>query len=445
MHSDKNLRIPREGMLVEDSRTVTVFLPPSKSLMLRYLVYAGLAEGRSILRMTDDHLSEDIEDMVAVLSSLGISTSFSDSSIFVDGCGGVLSGSASVDVQVRLSGVSARFAVALSALRTGVTRIDGYPSLRKRPVGEVADAVRKLGVTVEGTSLPLEITSPGRELLRTEPVRVSGEVSSQFISAMLAIGPCLPQGLTLDVGEKVVSRPYLDMSIAAMRQFGAVVHSAGNERIVVSGSGYRAQDIVCEADVSAASYFMALATGVGLSLFLPGVFETSWQGDIAFAGICERLGATVSWLKEGLTITGPQKGRMNPIDEWIDFGEMPDAAPTLAALGPFIPGGVRLKGLATLRVKECDRISALQTEFSRLGLTVNAGEDWMEICEYTPGMSLADSVTVHTYDDHRMAMSLAVLGAMLPVKVEIADYKVVGKTFPEFWREYGRVLGVVVR
>jgi 3-phosphoshikimate 1-carboxyvinyltransferase len=441
MESESNLKIHRGRMSAGGLDSVTVFLPPSKSLMLRYMVYAGLAGGRSVLRMSDAHLSEDIEDMVAVLAGFGIRTEVIGASIVVDGCAGTLSESGMCNVQVRLSGVSARFAVALAALRQGDTAIDGYPSLRRRPVGEIVDAVRQLGVTADGESLPLVIRSPGRALLRTESVRVSGEVSSQFISAMLAIGPCMPQGLTLDVGEKVVSRPYLDMSVAAMRQCGAEVNFDGKGRFRVSGTGYRAQDIICEADVSAASYFMALATALGMSLFLPGVFESSWQGDIAFAGICERLGATVRWTKEGLVITGPSQGKMKPISEWLDFGAMPDVAPTLAALGPFISGGVRMKGLGTLRVKECDRISALQAEFTKLGIGAQAGEDWMEIHEYTGGMVVTDPVTVNTYDDHRIAMSLAVVGALWPGAIEIADYRVVGKTFPAFWGEFGRVVG----
>lgn len=442
MQCESYIKIPAGRMTAEHSEIQTIFLPPSKSLMLRYLVYAGLADGRSVLRMSDAHLSEDIEDMIAVLGAFGIGTQLRDSSIIVSGCGGVLSESDTCDVQVRLSGVSVRFAVALSALRKGPTRIDGYPSLRRRPVGEIADAVRQLGVTVTGTSLPLEVTSPGSEFLSSDPVKVSGEVSSQFISAMLAIGPCLSQGLALDVGETVVSRPYLDMSIAAMRQFGAEVQFDGHQRYLVSGTGYRPQDILCEADVSAASYFMALATGLGLSLFLPGVFKSSLQGDIGFAEICQQLGATISWTQDGMTITGPLEGSMNSISEWLDFGAMPDVAPTLAALGPLVPGGVRMKGLATLRVKECDRINAVQTEFLRLGISVNTGDDWMEICEYRPDVASAETITVHTYDDHRMAMSLAVLGALLPVGFKIADHKVVGKTFPTFWREFGGFFGV---
>jgi 3-phosphoshikimate 1-carboxyvinyltransferase len=391
--------------------------------------------------MSDAHLSEDIEDMIAVLGSFGVRTEVVDSSLVIYGCGGVLLESGGCNVQVRLSGVSARFAIALAALRKGDTGIDGYSSLRRRPVGEVADAIRQLGVSVKGESLPIVIESPGRDLLCNRPIRVSGEISSQFISAMLAIGPCLPQGIQLDVGEKVVSRPYLDMSVAAMRHFGAVVDFDGKERFSVSGTGYCAQDVMCEADSSAASYFMALATALGISLFLPGVFESSWQGDIAFAGICERLGATIRWTEEGLAIFGPLEGKMAPIDEWLDFGAMPDVAPTLAALGPFVPGGVRMKGLATLRVKECDRISALQQEFSKLGISVQAGEDWMEVYEYVDATTQDDQVIVNTYDDHRMAMSLAVVGAVLPRGISIVDPQVVGKTFPTFWREFERVVG----
>ncbi len=440
-NDDSVLRIHGGRALSGGSDNLIVLLPPSKSLMLRYLVYAALADGQSVLRMSDAQLSEDIEDMIAVLGGFGIKTEVVDSTIVVQGCDGLLPKSGACTVQVRLSGVSARFAVALAALRHGDTAIDGYPSLRRRPVGEVAGAVRQLGVSVEGESLPLIVTSPGRFLLNDEPIRVSGEVSSQFISAMLALGPCLPRGLKIDVGEKVVSRPYLEMSIAAMRQFGALVEFDGKERYLVSGTGYRATDLNCEADVSAASYFMALATALGISLFLPGVFKSSWQGDIAFAGICERLGATIRWSPEGLTITGPPKGTMTPIEEWIDFGAMPDVAPTLAALGPFVHGGVRMKGLGTLRVKECDRISAIQQEFLKLGISVQVGEDWMEVQEYV-GRTTADSspVRLNTYDDHRMAMSLAVVGANLPGAIEIIDPQVVGKTFPTFWREFGRVV-----
>jgi len=423
---------------------VKISLPPSKSLMLRYLVYAGLAKGRSVVKLCDPNLSEDIEDMIEVLRSLGVVVEIDNSSIVIFGSGGRLSELDACKIQVRLSGVSARFAVALAALRRGETLIDGYFSLRRRPIGEVAEAVRQLGVVVDGESLPLVVKSPGKDLLETGSIRVSGEISSQFITVMLGIGPCLPNGLQLDVGEVVVSRPYLEMSLAAMKSFGAAVEFDGAQRYKVAGLGYTAQEILCESDLSAASYFMALATALGVSLALPGVLEGSCQGDVVFAEICERLGAVICWTDDGLLISGPTEGRMNSIAGWLDFSNMPDVAPTFAALGPFIPGGVRIKGLGTLRVKECDRIRALEQEISKIGIEVRSGEDWLEIGEYNSQLHERGIITVATYDDHRMAMSFAVLGALLPNGIKIADPKVVGKTFPTFWQEFSRATGATI-
>jgi 3-phosphoshikimate 1-carboxyvinyltransferase len=424
---------------------LNVKLPPSKSLFLRYLVYAALAEGESVLRCSTDNLSEDIEDMIAILRSLGVVIKQDSNCLTIRGVGGEFQGSnEEVILKVRLSGVTARFAVALAVLRRGVTIVDGAPSLRKRPIGEIVDAIRQLGVRVDGDSLPLRIVSGGRGALQRVSVKVSGEVSSQFISAIMAIGPCLSaDGLSLELSEYVASRPYLDMTVVAMGRFGANFFQPTHNSYIISGTGYQARDVTCEADVSAASYFIALATGLGISIFLPDFSSATTQGDVAFIDIAQKLGSRIEWLSNGVLITGPAKGQMHSVPGWLDFSLMPDVAPTLAAIGCFITGGVRLKGLSTLRVKECDRIRGMEAELAKFGVSVNSGEDWLEIGELPPNSTTEERMlSVDTYDDHRMAMSLAVFGALAPFKVCINDAQVVGKTFPHFWHEFGNIIAV---
>lgn len=413
-----------------------VALPCSKSLVLRHALYAGLAEGSSVLRNVS--LSDDLEDMLSALRVFGIASQLNDGALTVHGCAGAFA-PGDVEVHLSLSGVTARMITALAALRPGVTKIDGYPPLRKRPLGGVIDGVRQLGVTVHGDTLPIVVE--GHSLSGSKKVLLDGSISSQFFTAMLAIAPCLPGGLEIEVSNDLVSKPYIDLTLAAMKTHGIAVANDDYKRFSVPQGNYCAVDLGVAADVSAASYFMALATLHGLELFLPGVFEGTTQGDIAFLDICRLLGAKGEFTRGGLIVRGPTNGKLSALPGAVDMEAMPDVAPTLFALAPYIPGGVKVTGLQTLRVKECDRVASPQEEFRKLGLCFDSGPDWVQIGEYDI-KSLREGVSCGTYHDHRMAMSLAVLASKLPVSLTIEDPGCVSKTFPHFWEEYFKLSGV---
>jgi 3-phosphoshikimate 1-carboxyvinyltransferase len=417
--------------LVSNREAFNIELPCSKSLFLRYLVYAALAEGVSTLKHAT--LSEDAEDMINALQALGVIVEVNDDVVTVHGVNGRLPGG-DRSVELRLSGVTARFVVALAALRCGTTRIDGLESLRKRPLGGIIAAIKQLGVKVEGESLPIVVSSIGGDALRIGNVIMSGEVSSQYLSAMLAIAPCLSQDLSITIENKLVSLPYVIMSIASMKDFGIAVNYANAATFKVSPQKYQARTIAIEPDASAASYFAAMATLHGVQVHLRGVALSTLQGDIGFMDICKRLGSEVCETTSGLSVKGPEKGIMNPLNETLDFEAMPDVAPTFFALAPFIPGGAKASGIQTLRVKECNRITAPQSEYVKVGVSLVDEGDIVSIEEQ---LEIATKVvTVATYDDHRMAMSLAVFGSKLPNGIFISDPDCTAKTFPDFWEQF---------
>jgi 3-phosphoshikimate 1-carboxyvinyltransferase len=413
-----------------------VALPCSKSLVLRHAVYAAIAEGDSVLRNVS--LSDDLEDMLSALRVFGVASELEGDALTIRGCGGSFDRS-DVEVNLSLSGVTARMITALAALRPGVTRIDGYPPLRKRPLGGIIDGVRQLGVTVQGEMLPISVE--GGCLSVSKKVVLDGSISSQFFTAMLAIGPYIPGGLVIEVRKDLVSKPYIDLTLEAMKKHGLVVVNEDYKLFSVPEGKYCPVTLGVPADVSAASYFMALATLHGMELLLPEVFEGMTQGDLAFLDICRSLGANGEYTEAGLIVRGPTDGTLRALPGAVDMEAMPDVAPTLFALAPFIPGGVKVTGLQTLRVKECDRIASPQEEFRKLGLRFDSGADWVQIGELDVE-NLKEGVSCGTYHDHRMAMSLAVLGSKLPVSFTIEDPSCVSKTFPLFWGEYFKLGGV---
>src|SRR6266700_5497338 len=384
-------------------------LPGSKSLTLRDCALAALADGTSTIRYPGE--CDDYWRMKECLGRLGLAIDDSvEDAVRIAGRGGELA-AGEVALDVGQSAVTTRLLLAVAALRPGRTVIDGHVSMRKRPNKPLCDALAALGAGVQSTNdghLPTTVTGTSR--LRG-PVRVPSNISSQYVTALLTIAPLVADGLTIEVEGELASKPYVDLTLESMAKFGVTVENDGYRRLRVAPQAYRAVDIDVEGDASAASYFAALATLHGGEITLGNLGARTRQGDYAFLELCERLGATVTRALERTVIRGPQT-LDRAFDGDVDMTAVPDVAPTLMVIAPFLPGPTRITGLATLRVKECDRIAAPTRELGKLGVRVEEGPDYMVIEPLTSdALSRRQVVDIETYHDHRIAMSFGVLGS----------------------------------
>ena len=417
----------------------TTPLPGSKSLTLRDCAIAALAAGTSTIRYPGE--ADDYWRMKDCLRRLGIVIDDSQTDLVtIAGRGGEFA-PGRVELDVGQSAVTTRLMLACAALRPDITVVDGHVSMRNRPNKDLVDALRALGATLESTNDGhLPTTVRGTRALRG-PVRVPGTISSQFLTSLLTIAPLIEGGLSIEVEGELTSKPYVDLTLDEMAKFCAQVENHGYRRLVVQQQPYRAGSIDVEGDASAASYFAALATLHGGRITLSNLGTRTRQGDYGFFALSEKLGASVQRQADSTTITGPQ--RLDTAFEGdVDMSSMPDVAPTLMMLAPFLARPTRLTGLATLRVKECDRIAAPTRELRKVGVTVEEGPDWMRI-EPLPASRAAapEVVEIETYHDHRIAMSFGVLGSRLP-GLRILDPGCVAKTYPNYWRDWQRAASV---
>jgi 3-phosphoshikimate 1-carboxyvinyltransferase len=342
-----------------------------------------------------------------------------------------------VQLDVGQSAVTTRLLLALASLRPATTVIDGHISMQKRPNKDLVDALRTLGATLEATNLGyLPIRVVGTRGLKG-PARVPGSISSQYLTSLLTIAPLIEGGLTIEVEGELTSKPYVDLTLDEMAKFGVVVENHDYRRLVVAPQTYRAGEIDVEGDASGASYFAALAVLHGAKITLTNLGTRTRQGDYAFFGLCEQLGAHVTRNADSTVIQGP--GTLDAaFGAPVDMTKMPDVAPTLMMLAPFLKTATHITGLATLRVKECDRIAAPTRELRKLGVEVTEGPDYMVIQPLgAAARARRDVVEIDTYHDHRIAMSFGVLGSRLP-GLRILDPGCVAKTFPNYWKEWHR-------
>jgi 3-phosphoshikimate 1-carboxyvinyltransferase len=413
-------------------------LPGSKSLTLRDCAIAALADGTSTIRYPGE--ADDYWRMKDCLRRLGIAVDDSQAdTVIVRGRGGQF-GAGHVELDVGQSAVTTRLMLAFAALRPDETVIDGHISMQKRPNKDLVDALRTLGATLESTHdgyLPTRVK--GTRALRG-PARVSGTISSQYLTSLLIVAPLIEGGLTIEVDGDLTSKPYLDLTLDEMAKFGVNVENRGYQKLVVAQQPYRAGTIDVEGDASAASYFAALATLHGARITLGNLGSRTRQGDYAFFGLCEKLGARVTRGSANTVIEGPRRLEA-AFDGAVDMTSMPDVAPTLMMIAPFLARATRITGLATLRVKECDRIAAPTRELGKLGVQVEVGPDWMVIHPLAVAGARRSVVEIETYHDHRIAMSFGVLGSRLP-GLRILDPGCVAKTYPNYWRDWQRARAV---
>jgi 3-phosphoshikimate 1-carboxyvinyltransferase len=410
-------------------------LPGSKSLTLRDCGLAALADGTSTIRYPGE--ADDYWRMKDCLRRLGIAVDDSaEGEVRITGRGGEF-GAGRVELDVGQSAVTTRLMLAFAALRPDETRVDGHVSMQKRPNKDLVDALRALGATLDSSNDGyLPTTVRGTRALRG-PVRVPGTISSQYLTSLLSIAPLIEDGLVIEVQGELTSKPYIDLTLDEMAKFGVQVENQDYRRLVVRPQAYRAGRIDVEGDASAASYFAALATLHGARITLTNLGAKTRQGDYGFLGLCERLGARVARSATDTVIEGP-RALAAAFDSDVDMTCMPDVAPTLMMLAPFLPRATRITGLATLRVKECDRIAAPTREMRKLGITVEEGPDYMVI---QPLVTATRPAEIETYHDHRIAMSFGVLGSRLP-GLRILDPGCVAKTYPNYWRDWQRARAV---
>jgi 3-phosphoshikimate 1-carboxyvinyltransferase len=342
-----------------------------------------------------------------------------------------------VALDVGQSAVTTRLLLAIASLRPSATVIDGHISMQKRPNKDLVDALRALGATLESSNdgyLPTRVV--GTRGLRG-PARVPGTISSQYLTSLLTIAPLVEGGLTIEVEGELTSKPYVDLTLDEMAKFGVVVENHDYRRLVVAAQTYRAGEIDVEGDASGASYFAALAVLHGAKITLTNLGTRTRQGDYGFLGLCEQLGARVSRNADSTVIEGP-RSLDAAFGSPVDMTKMPDVAPTLMMLAPFLKTETRITGLATLRVKECDRIAAPTRELRKLGIDVVEGPDYMVIQPLgAAARARREVVEIDTYHDHRIAMSFGVLGSRLP-GLRILDPGCVAKTFPSYWQDWQR-------
>jgi 3-phosphoshikimate 1-carboxyvinyltransferase len=399
----------------------TVTLPGSKSITNRALVCAALADGTSLL--TGVLHADDTVAMVEALRALGVDvTGTGNGELTVVGT----RHHRPARVDARQSGTTARFVLPLLALGEGPSTLDGDPQLRDRPMGPTFDALRAAGVRVEEQGgegrLPVRIAGP----MWSSALAVPGDVSSQFLSGLLLSGPATPDGLELTITTELVSRPYVEMTVAVMEAFGAsAYHDVVGDRETwhVAPEPYRATSYAIEPDASAASYAWAAALVTGGRITVPGLHRGCLQGDVEFADVLEQMGADVTWHDDAVTVAAG--GRLYGID--VDMAHISDTVPTLAVLAALAEGPTTIRGVGFIREKETDRIAAPVTELARCGIAATATDDGMVI---HPGP--IRPATFDTYRDHRMAMSLALLG-LTNEGIAVRDPGCVSKTFPGYW------------
>ena len=401
----------------------TVCVPGSKSLTNRALMIAALANGTTTL--TNALFSDDSHYFANALQTLGFEVHLdpAHAKMMVNGLGGYIPVE-KAELFIGNAGTAARFLTAFLTLGNGEFILDGEPRMRERPIGDLVAALRYLGAVLEvnNNCPPVKISASGLPGGKTQ---IAGNISSQYLSALLMIVSYAQSPVEIEVTTELNSKPYVDMTLSIMADFGIQVERENYNHFHISPALYSPySNYLIESDASAASYFFASPAICGGSVKVEKISRQSVQGDINFLNVLEKMGCFITESDNSITIQGPSS--IVGID--IDMRDIPDTAQTLAAIAPFATTPTRIRGIASARVKETDRVHATCTELARLGVKVEEHEDGMTIypCnDFRPA-------TIQTYNDHRMAMAFSLIGLHLP-GVKIENPACVSKTFPNYF------------
>ena len=427
----------------------SITLPGSKSISNRTLLMAALAEGVTVIRDLLD--SDDTARMLEALRSLGIKLeNIAENAWRVTGCAGKFPNK-EADLFLGNAGTAFRPLTAALAFSEGNFHLHGVPRMHERPIGDLVTALRQAGAEIRYLENdgypPLQISSATLDV--SQPIQIRGDVSSQFLTALLMALPLTGLAATIEVIGELISKPYIEITLNLMAKFGVHVERDGWKRFtILANSRYQSPgQYYVEGDASSASYFLAAGAIGGGPVTVKGISKDSIQGDVKFAYVLDpgktepiyttrsltHMGAQISWSDNSMQSRSPATGKLQAID--LDCNHIPDAAMTLAILALFAEGTTTLRNIASWRVKETDRIYAMATELRKVGALVEEGADYIKI---TPPLQLTPNATIDTYDDHRMAMcfSLVSLGG---VPITINDPNCVAKTFPEYFKVFASI------
>jgi 3-phosphoshikimate 1-carboxyvinyltransferase len=415
----------------------TIKLPGSKSISNRTLLLAALSEGTTEIR--DLLASDDTARMLEALETLGVKLeNIAENAVRVTGNGGLLAVK-KANLFLGNAGTAFRPLTAALALLGGEFELSGIPRMHERPIGDLVDALRQAGANIDYLAYagypPLKILPAN--IQATQSIKIRGDVSSQFLTALLMALPLTKQAFTVEVIGELISKPYIEITLNLMARFGVQVKRDGWERFYIpANTNYLSpKEIYVEGDASSASYFLAagMVAADEQGLKIEGVSKDSIQGDIKFADEIVKMGAEIEYGSNHVLVKRAQ-GKLKAID--LDCNHIPDAAMTLAVLALFADGTTTLRNIASWRVKETDRISAMATELRKVGATVEEGADYIKV---TPPAKLTPNAVIDTYDDHRMAMCFSLV-SLAGVPVVINDPKCVGKTFPDYFERFASII-----
>lgn len=401
----------------------TLAVPGSKSLTNRAFVIAALADGISTLR--GGLIAEDSEVMINALNTLGLNVQEDGTTFTVHGQAGKIPKN-QAELDLRLSGTSIRFLTAMVALGKGKYKLDGNERMRQRPIQDLLGSLEKLGVKI-GTEFetgcpPVIVEANG---MKGGVTSVAGDRSSQFLSGLLMSAPYAKESVTIHVTGELQSKPFVDMTLKLMRDFGVSVERDGYTSFTIQPQIYKARDYLIEGDAMAAGYFWAAAAITGGRVKVMNVGSSSVQGDKRLANVLEEMGCKVTRTDKTCEVVGTP----NLQGGTFDLNDMPDQTQTLAVVALFASSPVRIENVWNMRIKETDRLAALNTELTKFGAKVDEGKDYIVV---HPLKNYPKSVDVATYGDHRMAMAFALAGLRIP-NITIQDPACVAKTFPEFF------------
>jgi len=437
---------------IPHSLSATVRVPGSKSLTNRALLIAALANGTT--HLTNALFSDDSRYFARALQTLGFDVRLDESNheMTITGLGGKIPAD-KAELFIGNAGTAARFLSAFLTLGNGEYILDGESRMRERPIGDLVDSLRQLGAKIEAMQNaecrtqnvqicpPVKITASG---LPGGKTKIAGNISSQFLSALLMVAPYAKSSIEVELTTELNSKPYVDMTLAIMKDFGVEVERKGYESFKIQITNYQLPFATypIESDASAASYFFAAPAICGGTVKVENISRKSVQGDIAFLDVLVQMGCQVMEGENFIEVSGFGSGdpnQTNPVKRWspdqrlqgvdVDMRDIPDTAQTLAVIAPFASSPTRIHGIASARVKETDRVHATCTELKRLGVQVEEHEDGMTIypCQtFKPA-------NIQTYNDHRMAMSFSLIGLRFD-GVTIENPSCVSKTFPNFFQ-----------
>ncbi|MDB2385732.1 3-phosphoshikimate 1-carboxyvinyltransferase [Shewanella sp.] len=407
----------------------TINIPGSKSISNRALLLATLAQGTTTLTNLLD--SDDIRYMLASLKQLGVNYRLSSNNTVceVDGLAGTLSSDSAQTLFLGNAGTAMRPLCAALTLGSGEFTLTGEPRMEERPIGDLVDSLRQLGADVSYLKNdgfpPLTINATG---LSGGDVEIAGDLSSQFLTALLMVAPLAKGDVNINIKGELVSKPYIDITLALMAQFGVKVinHNYASFTIKTGQRYVSPEKLLVEGDASSASYFLAAGAIKGGEVKVTGVGKLSIQGDIKFADVLAKMGAQIEWGDDYIIARG---STLSAVD--LDMNHIPDAAMTIATAALFATGTTHIRNIYNWRIKETDRLAAMATELRKVGAIVDEGHDYISV---TPPEQ-PHTANIDTYNDHRMAMCFSLL-AFADCGITINEPECTSKTFPDYFKQF---------